>query len=221
MYLFISGAREKRMPAAADLCKAAIFIGALSIAFGLLFSSSSRFESVAELQPLRAFHSIYVVFFVLIGTELGRLVLHSSVIRHVFCLAPVCACMFLVQRATFPASEHIQWPWRDEGNPWLQAFVWIRDNTPRSAVFALNPDHMTTAGEDNEGFRAVAERSMLADHIKDAGVVTMFPGLAKTWDREVSSTRQWNRFGPSDFQRLLHVYGVSWVVLERPVAGVA
>ncbi|MDQ2776419.1 MAG: hypothetical protein M3Y57_16115 [Acidobacteriota bacterium] len=79
---------------------------------------------------------------------------------------------------------------------------------------------MNTPGEDNEGFRAVAERSMLADHCKDAGVVTLFPALAKMWDQETSSLQGWNRFGVRDFQRLSRTYGVSWLVLQKLVGGV-
>jgi hypothetical protein len=95
---------------------------------------------------------------VLLGPVLGRYILRSSFIRHALLLGPVCLGMFLVQRASFPASRHIQWPWAQHRNGWLKAFVWIRENTPSSALFALGPDHMNTSGEDNEGFRAVAER---------------------------------------------------------------
>jgi len=37
---------------------------------------------------------------------------------------------------------------------------------------------MNSQGEDEHGFRALAERSMLADRVKDSGAVTMFPRLA-------------------------------------------
>ncbi len=218
--VLFAAAKKNNLSSLAQLCKATVLFGLVFLAFGILFSSSRRFESVAEIQPMRAFHSIYVVFFVLLGPVLGRYILRSSFIRHALLLGPLCLGMFLVQRASFPASRHIQWPWAQHRNGWLKAFVWIRENTPPSALFALGPDHMNTSGEDNEGFRAVAERSMLADHCKDAGVVTLFPALAKMWDQETSSLQGWNRFGVSDFQRLSRTYGVSWLVLQKPVAGV-
>ncbi len=219
LYVLFRTAEKNHLSSLAALCKAAILFGLVSFAFGMLFSTSHRFESVAEIQPMRAFHSIYVVFFVLLGTVLGRSILRFSLVRHVLLLGPVCLCMFLVQRATFPASRHIQWPGVEHRNGWSRAFVWIRESTPTSAIFALSPDHMNIPGEDNEGFRAVAERSMLADQCKDAGVVTMFPGLAKTWDQEMSSLQGWNRFGIADFKRLSQTYGVSWVVLQKSVDG--
>jgi len=43
----------------------------------------------------------------------------------------------------------------------------IRLQTPRDAVFALDPNYMLIAGEDQHGFRAIAERSALADALKD------------------------------------------------------
>ena len=52
-------------------------------------------------------------------------------------------------------------------NAWLQAFAWIRQNTPVDGLFALDPHYMTLPGEDYHGFRALAERSVLADYEKD------------------------------------------------------
>jgi hypothetical protein len=58
-------------------------------------------------------------------------------------------------------------PGRASANPWLQAFDWIRQNTPTDAYFALDPEYMAAPGEDYHSFRALAERSQLADNIKD------------------------------------------------------
>jgi hypothetical protein len=52
---------------------------------------------------------------------------------------------------------------------------WIRGNTPVAALFALDPRHMELPGEDENGFRARAERGMLADLVKDKGACSMFP----------------------------------------------
>ncbi len=62
-------------------------------------------------------------------------------------------------------------------NPWLQAFAWIRQNTPTDAYFALDPEYLAAPGEDYHSFRALAERSQLADAIKDTAVVTQVPEL--------------------------------------------
>ncbi len=45
-------------------------------------------------------------------------------------------------------------------SPWLSAFLWIRENTPKDAVFALDPKYMNEPGVDGHGFRAMAERSV-------------------------------------------------------------
>ena len=88
------------------------------------------------------------------------------------------------------------------------------------AYFALDPDHMELPGEDQHGFRALAERAMLADRVKDSGAVTMFPNLADTWTEQFNDQKGWKKFGVEDFRRLKKKYGVGWVVVEKPgVAG--
>jgi hypothetical protein len=101
-------------------------------------------------------------------------------------------------------------------NPWVESFLWIRDHTPANAYFALDPDHMRLPGEDQHGFRAIAERSMLADRIKDSGAVTMFPALADGWLQQVNAQEGWQHFGPNDFARLRSQYSVDWLLLQRP-----
>ena len=128
--------------------------------------------------------------------------------------------MFLAQRALFPASAHIEWPGAAPRNPWAQAFVWIRQNTPVDAIFALDPGYMHIAGEDEIGFRCLAQRSRLADGVKDNGVVSMFPPLADPWWEQVQAQTPWKNFSAQDFARLRQKYGVGWVVVRQPgVAG--
>jgi hypothetical protein len=38
----------------------------------------------------------------------------------------------------------------------------------KAAIFALDPNYMAIAGDDQHGFRAVAERSAIADNLKDS-----------------------------------------------------
>jgi len=122
--------------------------------------------------------------------------------------------MYLGQRSLFPASAQVEWPGVTSRNPWAQAFVWIRQNTPTDAVFALDPEYMHIAGEDEIGFRCLAQRSRLADAVKDNGVVSMFPPLAEEWWAQVQAQTQWRSFRTEDFLRLKSKYGVSWVVVE-------
>jgi hypothetical protein len=128
--------------------------------------------------------------------------------------------MFVAQRMLFPNSAHIEFPGVQSQNPWVQAFEWSRDNTARDARFALDPFHMKIAGEDTNGFRAIAERSMLADAVKDSGAVSMFPELAEEWLRQVDAQKGWQNFQAEDFRRLHADYGINWVILQRPpIAG--
>jgi hypothetical protein len=150
------------------------------------------------------------------GGLLGEHVLQARVWRWLVLFVALGLGMFVAQRQIFPASAHIEWPWAQPRNPWAQAFDWIRTNTPADALFALNPHHMTLAGEDEIGFRARAERSMLADMVKDKGASTMFPPLAVKWLEQVQDQRDWEHFGKKDFERLHQKYGVSWIVIEQP-----
>jgi len=75
---------------------------------------------------------------------------------------------------------------------------------------------MSLPGEDQHGFRAIAERSMLADAVKDSGAASMFPALAVDWKEQVGAQGNWENFSRADLLRLKQRYGVNWVVLQRP-----
>jgi hypothetical protein len=84
------------------------------------------------------------------------------------------------------------------------------------AYFALDPETMSLPGEDQHGFRAIAERSMLADNVKDTGAVTMFPAMAETWLTQVQAQAGWRNFNASDFRGLKRRFGVDWIVVQAP-----
>jgi hypothetical protein len=197
-------------------CKTLVFVGTLSLAAALFLAIPDRFETLARIQPLRSLYLIYLLLLVIAGALIGEFFLKGRVLRWLALFVPMCFGMFLAQRALFPASGHIEWPGRKSKNPWVQAFEWTRGNTPLDALFALDPNHMRIAGEDANGFRAISQRSMLADAVKDSGAVSMFPNLADAWFRQVEAERNWRSFQAQDFQRLQRDYGVNWVVLERP-----
>ena len=144
------------------------------------------------------------------GDELQR-----SLWRWLALFLPLCGGMYFAQRQTFPETPHLEWPGSVPANDWLQTFAWIRENTPQDAYFALDPDHMNLPGEDEHGFRALAERSMLADRVKDSSAVTLFPRIAEDWKRQVSAAAGWNDFQKPDFERLRQQFGVTWFVVQR------
>jgi hypothetical protein len=215
-YWFGRIARERRMANVERLCRSLIPFVLISLLGALLLDMPRRFEALARLQPLRTLHLTYVLLVLLMGGMAGRLVLKRSVIRWLVLFAPLCAGMAYVQFQLFPHTEHIEWPGVASRNGWVQAFNWIRQNTPADAYFALDPMHMEKSGEDEHAFRAIAERSMLADEVKDSGAVSMFPPLAEEWWEQVSALKNWKSFQPADFQRLKRRYGVNWVVVEHP-----
>jgi hypothetical protein len=131
-------------------------------------------------------------------------------------LVAINAGMFLSQWLLFSGSEHLELPGRSSANPWLQSFAWIRQNTPTDAYFALDPNYLAAPGEDYHSFRALAERSQLADAIKDTAVVTQVPELGVVWARQVKAQRGWSRFQLADFERLKKEFGVNWVLVSYP-----
>jgi hypothetical protein len=122
--------------------------------------------------------------------------------------------MFVSQRQDFSASSHLELPGMPSDNPWQRAFEWSRVNTPTNALFALDPDYVNAPGEDHRGFRAVAERSALADRSKDGGVVAVFPDLAEEWTREVEEAGGVDRVRTGPSAIALRQAGVTWIVTK-------
>jgi hypothetical protein len=196
------------------IANAAAVLGLTATIIAALFSSSQVFDGFARLQPLRALHMVYLIFFTLLGGLLGEYLLKDRRWLWICFFMAIGAGMFVVQRKSYPDSEHIELPWVAPRNHWVAAFLWVRHHTPTDAVFALDPDYIELPGEDQHGFRAIAERSMLTDNVKDSGVVSLFPELAAEWQREQMAQQNWSHFGPADFQRLAERYPVSWVLWD-------
>ena len=125
--------------------------------------------------------------------------------------------MFVVQHETYPYSPHIEFPGRSTSpNAWVNALLWIRSNTPVNAVFAVDSRYFKEKGVDVHGFRAISERSDLADYYKDSGVAAIFPNLAVEWKQMSSATYGLNDFSKAEFMRLAHEYPVTWTVIHGP-----
>jgi hypothetical protein len=171
---------------------------------------------LTPLQPMRYLHLVYVFLALIAGCLLGKYLLKASVWRWTVFLLVFNGSMFAAQRAQFSSSDQIEWPGRAQSNPWLQAFAWISTNTPTDAYFALDPYYLEAPGEDYHGFRALAERSQLADAVKDTAVVTQVPDLGPVWDRQVQAQQGWKNFRLADFERLKADFGVDWVLVSNP-----
>jgi hypothetical protein len=129
--------------------------------------------------------------------------------------------MLRVDWEIFPASKHVELPGSLRlvagglENHWEQAFVWVRENTPKDAVFALDAHYTVRDGEDAQGFRAIAERSSLPDS-KDGGTASNRPELTEEWSRGMAL--QTGLGGDSGRLAALKAVGATWVILERDAA---
>ena len=202
--------------ASSALIRMAFLVGCTSIAVAVLFAhESSATHLVARLQPLRAFQTIYVVMILYLGAVLGEYVLKSKIWRHAAALILLGGVMFAVQRATYPASNHLEVPGLSPANAWQQAFVWIGQHTPQSALFAMDSNYISLPGEDAQSFRAMAERSALPDFSKDGGEASITPGLTGAWT--IGEQAQRGLSGRSDRERVaqLRPLNVDWVLLQQ------
>lgn len=216
LYWFSFVARSKQFRNMELLCRTLIIYELLYLPIATIVSVSGRLESLARLQPMRSLYLLYIVMFLFAGGLLAEHVLQKRVWRWLTLFCPLCTGMFLAQRALFPASAHIEFPGIAPKNHWAQAFEWIRHNTPTDAIFALDPSAMKIPLEDENGFEAIAQRSRLADEVRDGGAASMFPVLADEWSKQIQAQKGWRTFQLQDFRRLQKEFGVTWVVLLRP-----
>jgi hypothetical protein len=207
---------RRTLPAFRQLAGSLIPFGLAFTALALILAIPIRLEGYNRLQPMRSFHLLYVIFFILLGGLVGEYWIKNRAWRWAVMFVPLALGMILLQESVFPASEHVEWPGSNNGNNWISAFLWIRSHTPKEAVFAIDPNYMVRPGEDAHGFRAMAERSVLADYVKDSGAVSLFPKLAVEWEKQVGAGRGIDRFEPADFQRLLQRYPVTWILTTQP-----
>jgi hypothetical protein len=193
-----------------------VWFGCFQLAVALVIMLPSRLERLRPLEPMRFLHVIYLFLFLLMGGVIGKYVLGRHVYRWVLLFGPLAFGMWYAQDQMYPATEHLELPGTAPRNEWVKAFRWISENTPIQSEFALDPYYMRLEGEDYHGFRALAERSVLADNLKDPGMVARVPRLAGRWLTEVTAERNWTNFKSTDFQRLKAEFGVNWVVLVQP-----
>jgi hypothetical protein len=190
-FWFARLARTHRMRNVELLSRSLLLLLLFSLAGALVLDIPPRFEALARLQPMRSMHLAYILMFLLLGGILGRFVLRRKMWRWLLVFIPLSAGAASVQLSMYRASAHLEWPGVPSRNAWVQAFVWIREHTPENAYFALDPEYLNLPGEDGHPFRPIAERSMLADIVKDGGAVSMFPSLAEKWWEQVEAQRGW------------------------------
>ncbi len=163
---------------------------------------------------MRSLQPVYLFLFLFLGGMAGQARRRYWTPALVLFLG-LCGGMYYAQRQEFPASAHIEWPGRIPDNDWLRAFDWVRRNTPPRAYFVMDPNYMELPGEDFHGFRALAERSLFADQIKDRAVASVSPEMAGEWLERREALRGWKNFSRADLQAFKQRFGVDWVMFER------
>ncbi len=210
-------ARKSGLEMAGFICRRVAALQIFTIVAALVLTLPAQFERLTPFQPMRVLHVTTLIFVLSAGGFIGQFLLRRSVVRWLVLFVPLCAGMFYAQTRQFPGSNHLELPGMTVKNPWVRAFEWVGSNTPEDAYFALDPLYMERPGEDQHGFRAWSRRGMMADELKDAGVVTLFPAIAERWREETRARLNWNSFTADDFVRLRDRYGVNWVILEKPL----
>lgn len=213
---FIHRRRDPNTGAALlPLLSTLLYFGAFQTVVGIAVMLPSSLERLRPLEPMRYLHLVYLFFFLIVGGVVGNYILDRRLYRWLLLFVPLSAGMFYAQRQMYAASPHLELPFESPGSDWLRAFQWIRQNTSADALFALDPHYETLPGEDAHGFRALAERSVLADYEKDGGMAARVPSLAPRWLAEVTVLNGWRNFKDKDFERLKTNFGVNWIVLSR------
>jgi len=182
----------------------------------MVILTPNAFERLAPLQPMRYLQLVYIFMALAAGGLIGRFLIKTRVWRWAVYLLVLNGSMFLVQWELIDDGAHLELPNQVSSNPWLQAFTWIRMNTPTDAYFALDPNYLSSPREDFHSFRALAERSQLSDADKDAAVVTQVPSLGPVWHEQQMAQAGWPQFQLGDFERLKTQFGVDWVVVDYP-----
>jgi len=191
-------------------------MGAVAVGVCVVFAQPGSWShQVSAIQPIRSFLLIYYCMFLLLGGVLGELWLKRVWWRWAVLGFAVGGTMYGVSRATYPASQHMEMPGESASNEWVKAFLWVKANTPLDAVVALDEDYIQADGEDGQGFRAIAERSGLADYSKDGGAAAAFPEAADEWMREHAATTGLSEMSDAERRMRLNGFGVGWVVLKR------
>ncbi len=202
-------------PAFRRLSFAMLPFGLLSIGVGLFLASSPSLDMFARLQPLRTFHLITLVLVLLLSGVVGEFAAKDRPWVTGVLAAGLATGMYFVARATYPNSPQVEVPSQTSSNPWVNTLLWVRVNTPKDAVFAVDSRYFMDPESDVHGFRSIAARSALADYFKDGGVVSLFPGLADEWKQMTNATYGLNHFTAADFRHLKSEYSaLSWTVVH-------
>jgi hypothetical protein len=205
--------------AAGRLAAACVLASGTCALASLCFVHPAQADLLMRVQPLRAFHTTYLVGTVLLGGWLAERLRGWQLLPLGAAAVGLAGGMYLVERDTYRPVSHIDLPAALGGtstsaeDSWQMAFLWVRANTPAGALFAVDPDFLEAQGESMPGFRAVAERSILTD-VKDEGLASLFPRIAPAWAARRDLEAGLNTMSDADRARRLAPVQVTWLLLS-------
>jgi hypothetical protein len=216
-------ARKRGETLLARFALAVFLYGVFHQAVAMILQGFPALIRLIPLQPMRFLHLIYFFLMLVGGCLLGKYLLKASPWRWAVFLLVINAGMFASQRLQFSGSEHFELPGRASANPWLQAFAWIRQNTPTDAFFALDPEYLAAPGENYHSFRALAEGSFRP---REDGPASSLPTSSAS-RRSLASTGCWlailNRLASTASGTMAHCrsvrYREQWTVISEQFPG--
>jgi len=215
LYLYSRLADRRGLAELARTSRRLVYSGSVGVAVGLAIGLTPALLPLVPLEPMRTLHLVYLLLILFTGGLAGELLQRPWKLLAAAVLLPLAFGMFLAQRAELNASPHIEWPWSAPRNEWRLAFDWVRLHTPRDALFAMNPDYLHLPGENEHGFRGLAERGQLAESNKDRAVSRNFPALAWEWREEVRAQKGIDDFDLAQLSALRRRFGVTWLLLRK------
>jgi hypothetical protein len=196
------------------LALAAAICALLVTSIALLFAHrTGRNHLVAALQPMRGLQFTYLAMTLSLGATLGRRILRRNGMAWALTVPFLALPLYAASRAATPNTRHIEIPALDSRNDWVHAFLWIRSHTPNNALFALPSNYVGLPREDAQCFRAISERSALADYSKDGGEAAVAPGLTRLWSIGLSAQSTLAIDSDGVRRAKLEPLGISWLIL--------
>jgi len=219
LWWFARAAESHKLNEAARVCRRMAISGGAGVAVGYAIAFTPALLPLVPLEPMRVLHLVYLLMVLFAGGLGGELLAARWKYAAAAALAPLAFGMFFAQRTELDATPHIEWPGTIPRNDWREAFEWIRMHTPRNALFAMNPAFLALPGENEHGFRGLAERGQLAEAAKDRAVSRNIPGLAWAWRDQVHVQQGIDGFDLRRLEELRKRYGVTWLLLWKKAEG--
>ena len=139
---FSLAAPKGTTPVFRTLARTLVPFGLIFTAIALVLTFPARLENYTRLQPMRSFHLLYVIFFVLLGGLIGEYAIRRRVWRWAALFIPLAAGMWFLQQSSYPNSAHLEWhdSW-PPGRLDFRLFLDSRSHSERRRVRARSKLH--------------------------------------------------------------------------------